>query len=234
ASRFRRDLLTGVGGDAVVGDLLAGQFIDQAGFTGDPAYVFPHPLIRTVAYEAQLKSDRAELHRRLAAATESGDPAAVEENAALIAEHLEAAGDLHAAYGWHMRAATWSTNPDIAAAWLGWERARRVADGPPGDDADSGRRVGRADGRQVPRGSGVHLIRGIDAAGIEVATARIGSGGGASGRNPAGVPCRDGARSAAYGGLTGDQRRGQPEGGPDDAGARKPGAHPAHLHPPVS
>jgi hypothetical protein len=26
-----------------------------------------------------------------------------EENAALIAEHLEAAGDLHAAYGWHMR-----------------------------------------------------------------------------------------------------------------------------------
>ena len=32
-----------------------------------------------------------------------------EENAALIAEHLEAAGDLHAAYGWHMRAGSWAT-----------------------------------------------------------------------------------------------------------------------------
>ena len=41
-----------------------------------------------------------------------------EENAALIAEHLEAAGDLHAAYGWHMRAATWATNRDISAARL--------------------------------------------------------------------------------------------------------------------
>ena len=91
---------------------------------GQPEYVFHHPLIRTVAYESQLKSDRAELHRRVAGAIESRDPAAAEENAALIAEHLEAAGDLHAAYGWHMRAATWATNRDIDAARLSWERAR--------------------------------------------------------------------------------------------------------------
>ena len=57
-----------------------------------------------------------------------------EENAALIAEHLEAAGDLHAAYGWHMRAATWATNRDIAAARLSWERARKIADALPADD----------------------------------------------------------------------------------------------------
>ena len=83
---------------------MAGQLIDQVSFTRQPEYVFHHPLIRTVAYESQLKSDRAELHRRLAAAIEARDPASVDENAALIAEHLEAAGDLHAAYGWHMRA----------------------------------------------------------------------------------------------------------------------------------
>jgi hypothetical protein len=93
-----------------------------------------HPLIRTVAYEAQLKSDRAELHRRVAAAIESRDPATAEENAALIAEHLEAAGDLRAAYGWHMRAATWATNRDIAAARLSWERARTIADALPVED----------------------------------------------------------------------------------------------------
>jgi hypothetical protein len=87
-----------------------------------------------VAYEAQLKSDRAELHRRVAAAIESRDPAAAEENAALIAEHLEAAGDGHAAYGWHMRAATWATNRDITAARLSWERARTIADALPADD----------------------------------------------------------------------------------------------------
>jgi hypothetical protein len=87
-----------------------------------------------VAYESQLKSDRAQLHRRLAAAIEQRDPGSAEENAALIAEHLEAAGDLDAAYGWHMRAAAWATNRDIAAARLGWQRARTIADALPAED----------------------------------------------------------------------------------------------------
>ena len=135
-AKFSRDLLETLGIDPVLDDLVGGELIDQITFTGDPAYVFHHPLIRTVAYESQLKSDRAELHRRVAAAIESGDPAAAEENAALIAEHLEAAGDLHAAYGWHMRAATWATNRDISAARLSWERARRIADALPAEDSN--------------------------------------------------------------------------------------------------
>jgi len=134
-ARFTLDLLTALGAEAVVDDLLAAQLIDQVRFTGQPEYVFHHPLIRTVAYEAQLKSDRAELHRRVAAAIESHDPAASEENAALIAEHLEAAGELHDAYGWHMRAATWATNRDIAAARLSWDRAKKIADALPAEDA---------------------------------------------------------------------------------------------------
>jgi hypothetical protein len=133
-SKFSLDLLEKLGIDPAVEHLVASQFIDQTKFTGQPEYVFHHPLIRTVAYESQLKSDRAELHRRVAVAIESGDPAAAEEKAALIAEHLEAAGDLHAAYGWHMRAATWATNRDIAAARLSWERAVEIADAIPGDD----------------------------------------------------------------------------------------------------
>ena len=133
-SRFSRGLLETLGIDPAFEDLLSGEFIDQITFTRQPEYVFHHPLVRTVAYESQLKSDRAELHRRVAAAIESDDPAAAEENAALIAEHLEAAGDLHAAYGWQMRAATWATNRDIAAARLSWERARTIADALPADD----------------------------------------------------------------------------------------------------
>ena len=133
-SRFGLDLLTVLGAEPVVAELVAAQLIDQVSFTGQPEYVFHHPLIRTVAYEAQLKADRAELHRRLAATIEGRDPESADENAALIAEHVEAAGDLHAAFGWHMRAATWATNRDIAAARLSWERAEKIADALPADD----------------------------------------------------------------------------------------------------
>jgi class 3 adenylate cyclase len=133
-SRFRLALLKTLGIEPILEDLVAAELIDQVRFTRGPEYVFHHPLIRTVAYESQLKSDRAELHRRVAAAIESRHPAAAEENAALIAEHVEAAGDLHAAYGWHMRAATWATNRDIAAARLSWERAQKIADALPAED----------------------------------------------------------------------------------------------------
>ncbi len=133
-SRFSLDLLETLGIDPLLQDLLGAELIDQVRFTRGLEYVFHHPLIRTVAYESQLKSDRAELHRRLAADIEARDPELVDQNAALIAEHLEAAGDLPAAYGWHMRAATWATNRDIAAARLSWEHARHIADTLPADD----------------------------------------------------------------------------------------------------
>jgi class 3 adenylate cyclase len=144
-SRFSRELLETLGIDPVLEDLVASELIDQIRFTREPEYVFHHPLIRTVAYEAQLKSDRAELHRRLAAAIEAREPDLAAQNAALIAEHLQAAGELHAAYGWHMRAATWATNRDINAARLSWERAQTIADSLPADDA------GRAAMRIAPR-----------------------------------------------------------------------------------
>src|SRR5271168_4105766 len=144
-SRFDPGLLETLGIEPVLKDLVGGEFIDQITSTEEPEYLFHHPLIRTVAYEAQLKSDRAELHRRLAAVIEARSPASADENAALIAEHLEAAGDLHAAYGWQMRAAKWATNRDIAAARLSWERARTIADALPADDP------GRAAMRIAPR-----------------------------------------------------------------------------------
>ena len=69
-----------------------------------------------------------------AAAIEASDPGSVEQNATVIAENLEAAGDGHLAYDWHMRAGTWSTHRDMAAARLSWERARQIADALPPDD----------------------------------------------------------------------------------------------------
>ena len=127
-SRFSLDLLETLGIDPVLEDLVRAELVDQVRFTPHVEYAFRHPLIRVVTYESQLKSDRAQLHRRLAAAIEARDPQSVDDNAALIAEHLEAAGDLHDAFGWHMRAATWARDRDIAAARLSWERARKIAD----------------------------------------------------------------------------------------------------------
>jgi class 3 adenylate cyclase len=135
-SRFNPDLLTMLGVEPVIPDLLAAQLIDQVKFTQQPEYVFHHPLIRAVAYETQLKSDRAQLHRRLATAIQERYPESVDESAALIAEHLEAADDLAMAFGWHMRAGAWSTNRDIAAARMSWRRARQVADRLPASDQD--------------------------------------------------------------------------------------------------
>jgi adenylate cyclase len=136
-ARFRAELVAALLGDNEVGEaiaeLLQVELIDQVMFTPRTVYAFRHPLIRTVAYESQLKAGRAELHRRLAVAIEQQDPGAADENAALIAEHLEAAGDLRAAFDWHMRAGAWSSFRDIRAARTNWQRARQVADRLPPD-----------------------------------------------------------------------------------------------------
>ncbi len=135
-SRFGLQLLTAVGIDPDFDELLGAELIEQVRFAPYGEYTFRHPLIRAVAYESQLKSDRAHVHRRLADAIESGSPESADPNAALIAEHLEAAGDLPAAYNWRMRAGAWSTNRDITAARINWERARQIADSLTTDDPD--------------------------------------------------------------------------------------------------
>ena len=127
-SRFSSDLLDSLGIEPIIDELVKAELVDQVVFTPRGEYAFRHPLIRSVAYESQLKSDRADLHRRLAAAIEEREPDSVDENAALIAEHLEAAGDLHAAFNWHMRAGTWLTHRSITAARTSWQRAQHVAD----------------------------------------------------------------------------------------------------------
>jgi class 3 adenylate cyclase len=133
-SRFGAELLVALGVDPVFDELVAAELIDQVKFTQPEEFAFHHPLIRAVAYESQLKADRANLHRRLASSIAERHPELADENAALIAEHLESAGDNRAAYDWHMRAGNWSTNRDCMAARTSWQRARAVADALPADD----------------------------------------------------------------------------------------------------
>ena len=136
-ARFGAELLAALGIDAVVDELLGAELIDQVRFTPQRRVRLPPPADPRggLRIAAEIRS------RRVAPAPGRRDrievsPESADENAALIAEHLESAGELHAAYGWHMRAAAWSTNRDIGAARLSWERARRIADALPADDPD--------------------------------------------------------------------------------------------------
>ncbi|MDA2894887.1 AAA family ATPase [Mycolicibacterium sp. BiH015] len=131
-ARFDADLLGALVSDQAMGELLSTELIDKVEYTPRPAYAFRHPLIRAVAYESQLKSVRAQWHQRLATTIEQRASGSVDECAALIAEHLEAAGDT-GAYEWHMRAGEWSANRDLEAARANWRRACRLADQLPSD-----------------------------------------------------------------------------------------------------
>lgn len=131
--RFEPKLLQQLGIEPAVEELVAAELIEPVLSARGGQHAFRHPMIRTVAYESQLRSDRAGIHRKLAHALESGESADVDESAALIAEHLEAAGDLAAAYDWHMKSATWSVSRDIRAAQSSLRRALEVADRLPDD-----------------------------------------------------------------------------------------------------
>jgi adenylate cyclase len=143
--RFGAEQLAMLDDEAELGELIDAELVDQVRLTPHAEYAFHHPLIRTVAYETQLKSDRVELHRRLATAIAQRHPDSLDENAALIAEHFEAADDLRAAFGWHMRAGAWTQSRDVRAARVSWDRARTVADRLPTDGP------GRASMRIAPR-----------------------------------------------------------------------------------
>jgi adenylate cyclase len=123
-------------------DLVSAELIDQIQFLPEPRYAFRHPLVRTVAYESQLTATRVDGHRRLAAAIQARNPAAAEENSALIAHHLEAAGELEAAYTWYMRSGDWLRQRDVIGARDGWVRGAAIADRlPPDHDDVTGKRI---------------------------------------------------------------------------------------------
>ena len=103
-TRFDIELLTALHMEPDLAGPVRAELIEQVSVGPRAEYAFSHPLIRSVAYESQLRSDRAELHRSVARVIEARDPTGIDENAALIAHHIQAAGDVLAAYGWHMRA----------------------------------------------------------------------------------------------------------------------------------
>ena len=140
-SRFDLDILQALvpGTEADhLSELITGELIDQTEFLPEPVYVFRHPLVRTTAYKSQLAATRTAAHKRLAEAIQQRDPDAHGENAALIAAQLQAAGELHKAYSWHMRAADWLQTRIIYAAQLSWPTRTADLRLPPRRDVHGG------------------------------------------------------------------------------------------------
>src|SRR5262249_46318262 len=103
---------------------------------------FKHPLTQEVAYHSQLGAHRARLHGRVARAIQELYPDKLDERAALVAHHLEQAGETLDAARWHRRAARWTGTRDHAGALGHWERARALLATMPESQEVIGQRVG--------------------------------------------------------------------------------------------
>jgi adenylate cyclase len=126
---------------ATLDSLVSTELLDQVQFLPLPRYRFRHPLVRTVCYESQLRSTRASLHHQFALSLQERNGEEIEQDAALIAKHFEAAEELDEAYSWYMRAGAWLHQRDVGAARDSWQRASVIADLLPVDEDGTERRI---------------------------------------------------------------------------------------------
>jgi adenylate cyclase len=93
-----------------------------------PEYRFWHPLTQEVAYGSMLGDRRAQIHAGVAQALIDLDPARLNERAALIANHFEAAGWALDAARWSARAADWALRTDLNESLRRWRKAIELVD----------------------------------------------------------------------------------------------------------
>jgi adenylate cyclase len=116
--------------------LIAAEFLYEQELYPEAVYAFKHPLTQEVAYNSQLGERRAAVHRRIADALEELYPDKLDERAALLAQHWEAAGDPLPAAQWSARAASWVGLNDIAEALRHWRKVSELVEALP-DSAES-------------------------------------------------------------------------------------------------
>jgi class 3 adenylate cyclase/tetratricopeptide (TPR) repeat protein len=107
-------------------ELIAADFLYEAALYPEAEYTFKHPLTQEVAYHSQLGDRRARLHGSVARALQTLFADKLDERAALVAQHLEQAGEAVDAARWHARAAQWAGTHDRDAALRHWQRVRKL------------------------------------------------------------------------------------------------------------
>ena len=112
-------------------ELVDSEFVYEQELYPETVYAFKHPLTQEVAYGSQLGRRRAEVHATVAKAIIERYPELLDERAALIAQHWDAAGEALEAARWHARAATWAGTTDPAQSLAHWRQVRGLADSLP-------------------------------------------------------------------------------------------------------
>ena len=183
--------------DSALRALTEAELVLEMELYPESRHAFKHPLTREVAYGSQLSATRRRTHAAIAAALQGLEPDRLDEHAALIAHHFEAASEPLDASRWHARAAVWAGFNDPAAARGHWQRVRELdpelpesAEGDAlratsrlmliavgwrlGADVDEARRLFE-EGREVAEGIGDQATLALLHGGLGVA---LGTGGG--------------------------------------------------------
>ena len=119
-------------------ELIAGGFLYEAEIYPERVLEFTHPLTREVAYGSQLGEQRAAAHAATAQAMIELSPERHDEQAALIAQHLEQGGEMLEAARWNARAAHWAGYSHPQDAMRLWAKVAELASGlPSSEETDS-------------------------------------------------------------------------------------------------
>jgi adenylate cyclase len=108
-------------------------FVHQKGVGTLPEYAFCHPLTQEVAYTAQLETQRATVHARLARLLEADHPltSPPDEQSIAIAHHWRRASEWARAGAWNLHAARWAGTRDSGETLRqfrqAWEHFDRTA-----------------------------------------------------------------------------------------------------------
>src|SRR5213078_1891491 len=111
---------------AALATLTQAEFIYEEPVHPEIEYSFKHPLTHEVAYRSQLGERRASTHAAAARAIAELYADKLDERAALLAHHWEAAGESLEAARWSRRAAEWAGVSDLAEAARQWRKVREL------------------------------------------------------------------------------------------------------------
>ncbi|HYC56776.1 MAG TPA: adenylate/guanylate cyclase domain-containing protein [Candidatus Binatia bacterium] len=89
-------------------------------------YAFAHPLTQEVAYRTQLGERRRIMHGAIARVLDDLDTDGTGENAALLAHHWEAAGEMLEAALAYRRAADWASGSELAESRRHWTKVMEL------------------------------------------------------------------------------------------------------------
>jgi adenylate cyclase len=102
--------------DRAIRTLIKTEFLHETALYPEQILAFRHPLTQEIAYGSQLAQARARVHTAVAMGLQTTDPERADENAGLIAQHFERAGDAMKAAEWHLRAIGWAGLRDPMAS----------------------------------------------------------------------------------------------------------------------